>query len=74
MGKMGAVDTAIALLEQNAEDYPRSANTRFGLGRAYKTAGRLSEAEAEFRAALAADPDHTRSQAALESMQSSKKN
>ncbi|MDH3647607.1 MAG: tetratricopeptide repeat protein [Gammaproteobacteria bacterium] len=66
--KMGDVDNAIALLEQNAKDYPDSANTRFGLGRAYQTAKRLEDAKTEFLAALNADPDHARSKAALEAL------
>lgn len=66
--KMGDIDTAIALLEQNAIDYPKSESVRFGLGRAYRTAGRLEEARNQFRMALKIDPEHERSKAALDSL------
>jgi hypothetical protein len=39
--KMGSIASAVALLEHNRYDYPRSAAAAFGLGRAYKTAGRI---------------------------------
>ncbi|MFB3077286.1 MAG: tetratricopeptide repeat protein, partial [Lysobacterales bacterium] len=41
---------------------------RFGLGRAYRTAGRLEDARDQFRVALKIDPDHERSKAALDSL------
>ena len=63
--KMGAVDSAIALLEQNRKDYPRGANAAFGLGRAYARAGRTEEARAEYRRALELDPKHERAQREL---------
>ena len=49
--KMGDIETAVVLLERNARDYPMSPSTRFGLGRAYQTAGRLDRARQEYRAA-----------------------
>jgi tetratricopeptide (TPR) repeat protein len=63
--KMGDIETAVALLEQNALDYPASASTRFGLGRAYQTAGSLDRARAEYRAALDADSSYERAKSAL---------
>ena len=56
--KMGSVAAAVALLEHNLQDYPRSADAAFGLGRAYKLAGRKPEAKAEFERALSIDPNH----------------
>lgn len=55
--KMGSVAAAVALLEHNLQDYPLSADAAFGLGRAYKMAGRKPEAKAEFERALAIDPN-----------------
>jgi hypothetical protein len=63
--KMGSVASAVVLLEHNLQDYPRSADAAFGLGRAYKTAGRKPEAKAEFERALSIDPKHQRSRGAL---------
>ena len=54
--KMGAISSAIALLERNAVDYPNAATSAFGLGRAYATAGRNAEARAQFRRALVLRP------------------
>lgn len=72
--KMGAVDQAVALLEQNVQDYPGSANSRFGLGRALRTAGRLEEARAEFEQVLRLDSAHGRANAALAEMEQDKSN
>lgn len=63
--KMGAIDTAIALLERNVEDYPADADSAFGLGRAYVTAGRRNEARAQFAQALNLEPGHARATRAL---------
>jgi len=63
--KMGEIETAVALLEQNALDYPTSASTRFGLGRAYQMAGLLGRAREEFQAALDADSSYERAKSAL---------
>ncbi len=56
MAKMKDYDGAIALLTQNAADYPRSASSQFGLGRAYRAAGKDAEARAAFQQALQIDP------------------
>jgi tetratricopeptide (TPR) repeat protein len=56
MVKMGDFPSAIELLKANATDYPQSASAQFGLGRAYKAAGRLDAAEAAFKKALEIDP------------------
>ena len=66
--KMGVIDTAITLLEQNTTDYPQSATARFELGRAYQTAENPSSAREQFLAALVIDPDHERAQSALMSL------
>jgi len=63
--KMGAIDTAIALLERNAADYRDDADSAFGLGRAYATAGRLDDARAQFGNALSLEPGHARATRAL---------
>jgi hypothetical protein len=67
--KNGAIDTGVLLLEANVRDYPKSAAAHFGLGRAYRAAGRETEAVAEFRKALALDPDYKRAADALKSAQ-----
>lgn len=58
--KNGAVETGVLLLEANLADYPDSADAHFGLGRAYRAAGREADAVERFRAALAIDPTHRR--------------
>ena len=63
--KMGDIETAVALLQQNARDYPTSASTRFGLGRAYQAAGSLDRAREEYQAALDADSSYERAKSAL---------
>jgi hypothetical protein len=54
--KMGATDTAVALLIQNVADTPQSARAHFGLGRALQSQGKKETANAEFNRALAIDP------------------
>jgi hypothetical protein len=63
--KNGAIPTGILLLEANVRDYPKSAAAHFGLGRAYRAAGRESEAVSEFRKALEIDPNYKRAADAL---------
>lgn len=58
--KNEAVETAVLLLEANLADFPGSAAAHFGLGRAYRAAGREVEAVERFRAALSIDPEHSR--------------
>lgn len=65
MLKMNSVDSAIALLERNAADYPDAADSAFGLGRAFATARREAEARAEFERALRLEPGHVRATRAL---------
>ena len=64
--KNGAPETAILLLQANLKDYPGSASSHFGLGRAYRAAGMEAGAKAQFRAALAIDPGYKRASDALE--------
>lgn len=66
--KMGQIENAIALLEQNARDYPNGANAHFGLGRAYQTAGRMVDARASFERALQLDPEHERAARGLSAL------
>ncbi|MGD0144101.1 MAG: tetratricopeptide repeat protein [Rhizomicrobium sp.] len=63
--KMGDVTSAMALLEHNAADYPKSSGAFFGLGRAYKAASRADDAKHEFEQALSLDPNNKRAQSAL---------
>ena len=63
--KTGVTSSAVALLVANAGDYPRSADAQFGLGRAYRVAGRERLAIAAFRRALRFRPADSRARAAL---------
>lgn len=54
--KNGAVPTGMALLEENLRAHPASARAHFGVGRAYRAAGREADALAQFREALRLDP------------------
>jgi tetratricopeptide (TPR) repeat protein len=63
--KMGSIASAVSLLEHNRNDYPQSPGAAFGLGRAYRSAGRILEAKAEFERALSIDRKHQRSRDAL---------
>jgi len=63
--KNGAVPTGVLLLERSLLDYPQSPAAHFGLGRAYRTAGREAEAIVQFREALRIDPGYTRAAEAL---------
>ena len=63
--KMDQRESAIALLEQNAKDYPSQADAAFGLGRAYVAVGRRDQARAEFQRALKFDPKNKRAADAL---------
>jgi hypothetical protein len=63
--KMAAVQTAVALLERNAADYPASATSAFELGRAYVTANHRREARRQFLRALALDPALDKARTAL---------
>ena len=66
--KAGETAVAIALLEQGALDYPASADTAFGLGRAYAAGGRADDARREYGRALKLDPGHSRARRALDGM------
>ena len=54
--KNGAIPTGTMLLEENLQAYPNSATAHFGVGRAYRAAGREADALARFREALRLDP------------------
>jgi Tetratricopeptide repeat len=54
--KNGAVATGAALLEENLRAHPTSARAHFGMGRAYRAAGREADALEEFKEALRLDP------------------
>jgi tetratricopeptide (TPR) repeat protein len=57
------------VLEANVREYPKSPAAHFGLGRAYRAEARETEVVAEFRKALALDPDYKRAADALKSAQ-----
>ncbi len=63
--KMGQVESAIALLERNAADYPQSADAAFAIGRAYAMAQRNTDARRELQRALTLQPGHPRASRAL---------
>jgi len=54
--KNGAVATGTALLEENLRAHPTSARAHFGVGRAYRAAGREADAMERFREAVRLDP------------------
>ena len=54
--KNGAVATGTTLLEENLRAHPTSASAHFGVGRAYRAAGREADALERFREALRLDP------------------
>ena len=54
--KNGAIPTGTALLEENLRAHPTSASAHFGVGRAYRAAGREADALRSFREALRMDP------------------
>jgi hypothetical protein len=54
--KNGGIATGTALLEENLRAHPTSATAHFGVGRAYRAAGREEHALRAFREALRLDP------------------
>jgi hypothetical protein len=68
MLKMADNAGAIAVLSMNAEDYPKSSTSAFGLGRAYSAAGDTLRARQAFGRALQLDPTNKRAANALESL------
>jgi hypothetical protein len=65
--KSGGVAAGTALLEENLAAHPRSAAAHFGLGRAYRAAGRETDAVTKFRDALALDSAFAPARTALAS-------
>jgi Flp pilus assembly protein TadD len=65
MLKMGDHLGGIVVLAMNAEDYPQSSTSAFGLGRAYNAAGDTVRARQAFERALRLDPDNKRAADAL---------
>jgi len=63
--KMGQIESAIAILERNAADYPQSADAAFAVGRAYAMGQRNADARREFQRALTLQPGHPRATRAL---------
>jgi len=70
MLKMGDRVSAVAVLEANARDYPRSAIAAYGLGRAYEDGGDRNRARAQYQRAVALDPKYERAARALEKLKS----
>ncbi len=69
MQKMGAHDSAVALLKRNATNHPDSSTSALSLGRAYEGAGRPASAQREYDRALALDPENQRATRALEELE-----
>ncbi len=65
MIKAGRFDAAIALLAENAREYPASAAAASSLGRACANAGKVAAARAALKRALELDPQDKRARAAL---------
>jgi hypothetical protein len=65
--KNGAIRTGTALLEENLRRHPTSARAHFGVGRAYRAAGREEDALQRFREALRLDPALKSAQEAIAS-------
>ena len=65
--KNGAIPTGTALLEENLRAHPTSARAHFGVGRAYRAAGRETDALAEFREAVRLDSSLTAARDAIAS-------
>ena len=63
--KNGAVATGLALLEENLRAHPSSARAHFGVGRAYRAAGRDADARAQFEEALHIEPGFAAARDAL---------
>ena len=61
-------DQAIAVLELNATEYPRSSNAYDSLGEAYMLAGRQELAAANYRKSLELDPRNENARAMLEKL------
>jgi tetratricopeptide (TPR) repeat protein len=65
--KNGAIPTGTALLEENLRAHPNSAKAHFGVGRAYRAAGREGDALTEFREAVRLDSTLTAAKDAIAS-------
>ena len=65
--KNGAISTGTALLEENLRAHPASARAHFGVGRAYRAAGREADALVEFREAVRLDSTLTAAKEAIAS-------
>ena len=65
--KNGAIPTGTALLEENLRAHPNSAKAHYGVGRAYRAAGRETDALAEFREAVRLDSTLTAAKDAIAS-------
>jgi hypothetical protein len=63
--KNGAIPTGTALLEENLRAHPTSARAHFGVGRAYRAAGRETDALVEFREAVRLDSTLTAARDAI---------
>jgi hypothetical protein len=65
--KNGGIATGTALLEENLRAHPNSAKAHYGVGRAYRAAGRETDALAEFREAVRLDSTLTAAKDAIAS-------
>jgi len=65
LGEAGDTASAIAILEMNAEFYPRSSAIDIGLAELHATRGERDRAVARFRLALEKDPENQRAKTRL---------
>lgn len=68
--KMGQQQTAIALLERNVVDHPKSADSRYELARALLNANRERDARVQLDHALELDPAHKKALKAVKDLES----
>jgi tetratricopeptide (TPR) repeat protein len=68
MTKMGDYQGAIEILKANAADYPKAASAQYSLGRAYKAAGKINNAQEAFQRALQIDPNFKKARDGLNAL------
>lgn len=71
--RLGKIDEAIYVFDQNTKLYPKSANTFDSLGEAYHSAGRINDAILSYEHALNPQPDMPSATATLEKLHAKSK-
>ena len=61
----GRFGDGLAVFRMNAETYPSDANAQFHYGEAYRYAGQMEQAAAQYRKVLELDPEHGNARARL---------